>query len=97
MLVDLAPAKLHHPVFELAEYPVFRFASKQAIVRQNYVSQKVHTLTGVEDGALFGLQRELQFVPDNFPEWTKKTFQIFFVGGNYHKVVSIARVMFDLQ
>jgi hypothetical protein len=97
MLVDLAPAKLRHPVFEFAKYPVFRFASKQAIVRQNHVSQEVHPLTGIEDGAFLGMQRELQFVPDNIPEWVKETFQIFFVGGNYHKVVGVARVMFDLQ
>jgi len=97
MLVDLAPAKLCHPVFKLAEYPMFRFASKQPVVRQNHISQEVNSLAGIEDGTFFGVQRELQLVPDKFLERIKKAFQIFFVGGNNYKVVGVARVMFDLQ
>ena len=66
MFVDFASAKLRHSVFEFAEYPVFRFASKQPIVRQNHVSQKVHALAGIENGAFFGMQGELQVLIKKF-------------------------------
>ena len=97
IFVNLAPAILCHSVSEFSKYPAFRFAPKQPIVRQNHVSQKVHALTGIENGTFFGMQRELQLVPDKFSERIKEVFQIFFVGRHNHKVVGVARVMFNLQ
>src|SRR3989338_5127580 len=97
MLVDLASAKLRDPVFKLAKYPVFRFASKQTVMRQDYVSQKVHSLSGIEDSAFLGMQRKLQFAPDKFLERINEVVQIFFIGGHNYKVVGVARVMFYLQ
>jgi len=97
MFVNLTLAKLRHSVFKFAEYSVFRFVSKQPVVRQDHVSQEVNSLTGIEDGTFLGVQREFQVVPNKFLKQIKKAFQIFFVSGDNHKVVGIARVMFDLQ
>ena len=97
LLIDIAPAVLSHPSFKLSEYPAFRFASKQPVMRQNHISQVIDTLPDIADGNFLGMQGELQFVSDKFLERFNKVLQIFFIARHDHKVVSVARVMFDLH
>ncbi len=67
------------------------------MVRQYDIAQVVDALPDIANGDLLGVQGEFEFVANKILERLDESFQIFFVGGNYHKVVGVARVMFDLQ
>lgn len=97
MLVDLAPAKLCHPIFELAKYPVLCLAPQKQVVRQDHISQVINSAAIYADGNFLGMQRKLQFLAKKFLDRIKQVLQIFFVGRYDHEVVGVARVMFDFQ
>jgi len=97
LLVELTLTILPYSCFKLSEYPMFRFASKQAVVRQNHVAQVINSLPDIADGNFLGMQGKFQPVADEFLEGFNEAFQKFFIARHHHKVVGVACVMFDLH